>query len=291
MTNIRSMTAFAASETQTQGWTFSWELRSVNHRYLDIALKLPEALRFLEPDIRSRIAGSAKRGRIDVFLNLRKGEQQDAEIRLDQGLLTALLSAAKEIESASPLPLTGFSAIDIMRWPGVLQQTDTDREVLAEAALASLDQALTQLVKVRANEGNQLAALVESRCAQMKEIVAAVRTRMPEVLEAVRQRLLAKLAEISAKLDNDRLEQELVFVAQKLDVAEEMDRLETHIGEVLKTLRQTEPAGRRLDFLLQELNREANTLGSKSADAETTKASVEMKVLIEQMREQIQNIE
>jgi uncharacterized protein (TIGR00255 family) len=291
MTAIRSMTAFAASELQIQGWAFSWELRSVNHRYLDVSLKIPETLRFLEPDIRAHIAASAKRGRVDVFLNLRKAEAGASEVRLDGDLLAALLTAAGEVELASGRPLASFSALDVMRWPGVLQQTETDKEALAEAALQSLDEALAQLVKVRTNEGNQLAVLVETRCQQIKEIVASVRLRMPQVLDAVRQRLLARLAEITAKVDNDRLEQELVFVAQKLDVAEEMDRLETHIGEVLKTLRQNEPAGRRLDFLLQELNREANTLGSKSADAETTKASVDMKVLIEQIREQVQNIE
>lgn len=291
MTHIRSMTAFATSETEIQGWTFSWELRSVNHRYLDISLKLPESLRGLETDIRTRIGANTKRGRIDVFLNLRKGPSGDAEIRLDRQLLAGLLGTAREIEAASPQPLTGFSALDLMRWPGLLQQAEADRDALSAAALSSLDEALAQLVQVRTNEGAQLAVLVETRCEQMQQLVAAVRERMPQVMEAVRQRLLTRLAEINAKLDNDRLEQELVFLAQKLDVAEEMDRLETHIGEVLNTLRQTDPAGRRLDFLLQELNREANTLGSKSADAETTKASVEMKVLIEQMREQIQNIE
>jgi uncharacterized protein (TIGR00255 family) len=198
---------------------------------------------------------------------------------------------ARQIETLSEKPLAGFSAFDLIKWPGVLHEADADRERLAAGALGLLDEALTRLVAARAAEGGQLAELIETRCRYMREHVGRVRERLPELLTAIRQKTLARLAEVSTQPDMGRLEQEMVYLAQKLDVAEELDRLDSHLGEVLRNLKQDEPAGRRLDFLLQEMNREANTLGSKSADAETTRASVEMKVLIEQMREQIQNIE
>ncbi|NJD05231.1 MAG: YicC family protein [Methylococcaceae bacterium] len=285
------MTGFAGSDQQAGEWTFGWELRSVNHRYLDISLKLPDAVRFLEPEIRSRIGAHLKRGRIDVLLNLRRNSGGNGELSLDRDLLKSLFAAASEVKSLAGESLGTYSALDVLRWPGVMLQSEPDREVLAEGALASLETTLVQLVKVRETEGAQLASLIEGRCRQMQELAAGARKRMPQVLAALRQRLMARLAELTAKPDPDRLEQELVYLAQKLDVDEEIDRLETHLGEVLQALHKPDPVGRRLDFLLQELNREANTLGSKSADAETTKASVEMKVLIEQMREQIQNIE
>jgi uncharacterized protein (TIGR00255 family) len=291
MTYIRSMTGFAGADLQAGEWTFGWEIRSVNHRYLDIALKLPDAVRFLEPEIRSRIGAHLKRGRVDVLLNLRRSAGGTGDIGLDRDLLKALLAVAGEVEALAGGTLAAYSSLDLLRWPGVMLQSEPDREALAAGALESLETALARLVKVRETEGVQLAGMIESRCGQMLELAAGVRKRLPQVLQALRQKLLARLAELAAKPDADRFEQELVYLAQKLDVDEEIDRLETHLREVQQALRKPDPVGRRLDFLLQELNREANTLGSKSADAETTKASVEMKVLIEQMREQIQNIE
>jgi len=285
------MTAFSGAEREIEGWAFAWEVRSVNHRYLDIALRLPESFRFLEGEVRARIGQSVKRGRLDVALNQKKAQAQTAGLQFDAELVGKLLAATGEIETLSAKPLGSFTALDLLRWPGVLREADLDREQLAPRLLDLLGEAMDKVVAVRANEGAQLAELIEIRCLKMRKHLAEVRVRMPEVLAALRQKITTRIAEVSAQPDQNRLEQELVYLAQKLDVAEELDRLDAHIGETLKTLRQNEPSGRRLDFLLQEMNREANTLGSKSADAETTKASVELKVLIEQMREQIQNIE
>ena len=285
------MTAFAGAEREIENWAFSWEVRSVNHRYLDIALRLPDSFRFLEGEVRNRIGQSVKRGRLDVTLNQKKAKTTETGLQLDAELLHALLATTAEIEASAGRPLGNFTALELLRWPGVLRESDTDREQLAPILLELLGAAMDKIVEVRANEGAQLAELIETRCTKMREHIADVRKRMPEVLAALRQKTLAKLAEVTARPDSDRIEQELVYLAQKLDVAEELDRLDAHLAETLKTLRQKEPSGRRLDFLLQEMNREANTLGSKSADSETTRASVELKVLIEQMREQIQNIE
>ena len=288
---IRSMTAFAGADQETEGWLLAWEIRTVNHRFLDIALRLPDAFRFLESDIRARIGQDIKRGRVECILSWKKTEQGEAAIQVNPALVKQLLLAAREVELIHGSPMASVSAFDVLQWPGVLHQPEVDRDRLGREALGLLDQTLRRLLESRETEGRQLAALVEQRCFGIRELVVAARARLPSVQHALRGRLQAKLAEISVTPDHDRLEQELVYMAQKLDVAEELDRLDTHIGEALRILKQKEPVGRRLDFLLQELNREANTLGSKSADAETTRISVEMKVLIEQIREQIQNLE
>ncbi len=285
------MTAFAGAEREIGNWAFSWEVRSVNHRYLDIALRLPDPFRFLEGEVRNRISQGVKRGRLDITLTQKKAQATETGLELDTELLGKLLAATAEIEALGVRSLGNFNALELLRWPGVLRESDMDREQLAPILLELLGEAMDKIVTVRANEGAQLAELIETRCLKMRGHIADVRKRMPEVAVGLRQKILARLAEITARPDQDRLEQELVYLAQKIDVAEEMDRLEAHITETLKTLRQKEPSGRRLDFLQQEMNREANTLGSKSADAETTRTSVELKVLIEQMREQIQNIE
>jgi uncharacterized protein (TIGR00255 family) len=288
---IKSMTAFSGAEREIDGWAFSWEIRSVNHRYLDIALRLPESFRFLEGEVRARIGQSVKRGRLDISLTQKKPQSDAASLQLDADLLRKLLAATAEIEALGGRPLGNYSAIDLLRWPGVLREADTDRDSLAPQLLELLGEALDKIVAERSREGALLAEMIETRCQTMRGHIAVVQARMPQVHAALRQKITARINEVSAQPDQNRLEQELVYLAQKLDVAEELDRLDAHIGETLKTLRQPEPSGRRLDFLLQEMNREANTLGSKSADAETTKASVELKVLIEQIREQIQNIE
>jgi len=285
------MTAFASAEREIAGWTFVWEVRSVNHRYLDVALRLPEPFRTIEPEVRNRIGAFVKRGRLDVSLAVKKAGLDEASLQLNLELVQGLLNAARQIEGLGQNAFAGLSALELMKWPGVLHEADVDRERLAPAALDLLDEAMTKIVTARETEGRLLAELIETRCQLMRERVALVRQRMPEVLAAIREKILARLAEVSAKPDSDRLEQEMVYLAQKLDVDEELDRMASHLGEVTRALKQSEPAGRRLDFLLQEMNREANTLGSKSADTETTRASVEMKVLIEQMREQIQNVE
>lgn len=285
------MTAFSGAEREIEGWAFVWEIRSVNHRFLDIALRLPESFRFLEGEVRSRIGQSVKRGRLDVSLAQKKTQVADAGLQIDKELIAKLLAATTDIERLSEGPLARFTALELLRWPGVLREAETDRERLAPQLLDVLGEAMDKIVAERSREGALLAEMIETRCHAMRGHVANVQARLPEVHAALRQKITTRINEISVQPDQNRLEQELVYLAQKLDVAEELDRLEAHIGETLKTLHQKEPSGRRLDFLLQEMNREANTLGSKSADAETTKASVELKVLIEQMREQIQNIE
>ncbi|MBS1211710.1 MAG: hypothetical protein H6R26_326 [Proteobacteria bacterium] len=285
------MTAFASTERQAGDWLLSWEIRSVNHRYLDIALRLPELFRFLESEARGRISAFLKRGRLDVSLTVKRVGQQAYGIPVDLDLVHALLAAATRVESISERELAPFSALDVLRWPGVLNETELDRDSLGPGALSLLDETLTQVVEAREVEGRQLVGFIGTRCQQMREHVLNVRQRMPEVLAAMRQKILSRLAELAAKPDVERIEQEMVYLAQKWDVEEELDRLDSHLRELERALEQTEPAGRRLDFLLQEMNREANTLGSKSVDAETTRASVALKVLIEQIREQVQNVE
>jgi uncharacterized protein (TIGR00255 family) len=286
----RSMTGFALETAETAEFAFSWELRSVNHRYLDISLRLPESFRFLESELRQRISAAVRRGKLDCTLQCRRQAAGPGTLKINQDLARQLIQAAAGIETlmAGPAP---YSALDVLRWPGVLGEADNDPESLRQPIETLLDKALASLVTVREREGRQMAAQIQSRCAAMRQQADIARTRLPQVLQSLRERLLTRLAELSASLDSGRLEQELVFLTQKLDVAEELDRLAEHLDEVERVLAGKEPVGRRLDFLMQELNREANTLGSKSADVETTRASVEMKVLIEQMREQIQNLE
>ena len=288
---MRSMTAFAGSETEWEGWVIAAEIRAVNHRFLDLSLRLPETLRGLEAELRSLIGEYAKRGRIECTLTLKPTDQTTTTININPPLITALLEASKTIESIAGHSLDTFSALDILKWPGALYQPETDREGLQKAMLLMFREALQKLVEEREREGFQLAQLIKSRCEFIQQEASKARQRLPIVKEQLKEKLLSRLSDLALSPDTDRLEQELVYLAQKMDVAEELDRLELHLLEILKTLDQKEPAGRRLDFLIQELHREANTLGSKSADVETTRHSVEIKVLIEQMREQVQNIE
>jgi len=286
---IHSMTAFARRESQGGWGTFTLELRSVNHRYLELALRLPEEVRTLEPRIRDRLNQALGRGKVDCNLRYQAPIQSSA-LEFDHELVGKLAHISREIDGIvyNPAPINAF---DILRWPGVLQLPVAEPEQLHAAALALLDGALEELVENRRREGDKLKELIAQRCAAMTAIVAQVNSRRPEVLAKARERLLARLAEIKGELDQGRLEQEMVLLAQRLDVEEEMDRLSAHLDEVKRVLDQQEPVGRRLDFLMQELNREANTLSSKSQDAETTRLAVDLKVLIEQMREQVQNIE
>ena len=287
---IRSMTAFARAEAETELGALAWELRSVNHRYLEIAPRLPEELRGLEPRVRERIGQALGRGKVDATLRLRPATRDGATLDLDQEMVERVGRACANIASQlghiqPPNPL------ELLRWPGVLRETERDLAPLAEVAMTLLDQALAELTATREREGAQIHELLASRCAAMEQLVIAERGRLPQVRARLREKLTARLAELRAQVDQDRLEQELVFLAQKMDVDEELDRLEGHITEVRRVLERPEPVGRRLDFLMQEFNREANTLGSKSADPETTRTAVELKVLIEQMREQVQNVE
>ena len=290
VTMIRSMTSFARCEAQGEWGSLQLELRSVNHRYLELNLRLPEELRVLEPKIRERINKRLGRGKVDCNVRFQPPSSIAGELTVDEELVKKLAHASREIDALlyNPSPV---NSLEVMQWPGVLQAPGLDEGQLRSETLILLDCAIDEMEQDRGREGEKLKAIILKRCDAAEEVVKAVRTRLPEVLEGVRQRLRVRLDELKAELDEDRLEQELVITAQKLDVDEEMDRLETHILEVRSVLESNKPVGRRLDFLMQELNREANTLGSKSADTETTKASVELKVLIEQMREQVQNIE
>ncbi|WP_240342363.1 YicC/YloC family endoribonuclease [Methylococcus sp. EFPC2] len=285
------MTAFANTHRTVGPWDYAWEVRSVNHRYLDLGLRLPESLRYMEGEVRAMVSTRIKRGRVEISLALKSADSEANTLRFDPPRVRALLSSAEQIEALSAKALAPFSALDLLRWPGVLHEAEIDRERLQLDALSVLDETLGKLIDARENEGRQLVDIVRPRLAQIAEHILTVRGRLPDVLQAVRDKLLSRLAETSLKPDVDRLEQEMVYLAQKMDVAEELDRLGAHVEEMLRILNSDEPAGRRLDFLSQEMNREANTLGSKSADLGTTRAAVEIKVLIEQIREQIQNIE
>ena len=288
---IRSMTAFAGAERELPGRIISCEVRTVNHRFLDISLRMPDSLRFMEGEIRSRIGEFIKRGRVDCTLSLKNADMSQDAIRINVARVNYLISAVQEVETLSEFPLTSFSALDVLRWPGVLFEPEEDRQTLAEQVGGTLTDALQTVLSGREAEGRLLASLIESRCVGIRDQALKVKERYPFALQAMRDKVTTRLAEISAIPDQDRLEQEMVYLAQKLDIAEEIDRLEAHADELSRSLKQKEPVGRRLDFLLQELNREANTLGSKSIDVEITRASVEIKVLIEQIREQVQNIE
>jgi len=287
---IRSMTAFAGNETEIGDLTLSCELRTVNHRYCDISLRLPDRLRFVEADLRTAIAAKISRGKVECSLSYKKQAKNGSSFTLNTDAVTTLLAAASAIEEQMLAPLS-FSALDVLAFPGIQQEPDLDKEQLNSGIAALVDQTLAQLLEAREREGAQLKLLIEERCAKMLGFVVLAGKRMPEVLLLIRNKLKDRITELVAEPDFDRLEQELVLLAQKLDITEELDRLETHINEVLRVLKQKDPVGRRLDFLMQELNREANTLGSKSADKEMTQIAIELKVLIEQMREQIQNVE
>ncbi len=287
---IRSMTAFARMESRDALGELVWELRSVNHRYLEVSVRLPEELRVLEPVVRERAARRLSRGKVDCTLRFRPNTGTSGDLVVNARMAAQLLNAVSEMRERlpeSPDP----SIMDLLRWPGVLEMGEQDLSPVQAAASGLLDQALGELVEAREREGERLAALIRERCEKLRVQVERAKERMPVVIGALKERLTARLLEVSAELDPQRIEQEMAMFAQKMDVDEEMDRLRTHVDEVVRVLGQREPIGRRMDFLMQELNREANTLGSKSADSETTAVSVEMKVLIEQMREQIQNVE
>jgi uncharacterized protein (TIGR00255 family) len=287
---IRSMTAFARQEREDDWGSLTWELRSVNHRYLEVSLRLPDELRGLESAIRERASRRLGRGKLDCNLRY-KPVQRRAALVLDADALAQTLTACEQIRDHLTGGAATISPLDLLRWPGVIQEETTDLAPLAEATLALFDQALNELVETREREGAQIHEILSSRLDAMEPLVASARARLPEILARIRDKLRTRVAELTSSPDPDRLEQELAFLAQKMDVDEELDRLTGHISETRRVLELTEPVGRRLDFLMQEFNREANTLGSKSADSETTRISVELKVLIEQMREQVQNAE
>jgi uncharacterized protein (TIGR00255 family) len=292
---IRSMTGFARREHAGPFGTLAWEVRTVNHRYLEIGLRLPEDFRSLENDFRAAIGAQVRRGKLDASLYFRPLAQGPATLEVNAPLLDQLVASASAVATHVAPKLGAMapvSAIDLLRWPGVLKEPDRDVTPLHAAAHATLKDALNALTASRESEGERIGAMLESRCRQIEEQVALVATRLPEVQARIRAKLEERMSQFAAvETNRDRLEQELALALTRMDVDEELDRLTSHVAEARKALVSGEPAGRRLDFLMQEFNREANTLSSKSQDADTTRAAVDMKVLIEQMREQVQNVE
>jgi uncharacterized protein (TIGR00255 family) len=283
------MTGFARRERQFPWGLLAWELRTVNHRFLEIGCRLPEEFRIAETDFRQSIAGAVRRGKVDCSLHFRPAIATNS-LEVDVDLLGRLTQRAQQVASQSGAAAR-IDVMDMLRWPGVVRDHTRDTAPLIAAAHALLGDALAELTRFRDSEGGRLHDALEQRCAGLEDFAAKVAARLPEVRARMRAKLLERIAQLVSEIDHDRLEQELAILAQRQDVDEEIDRLHGHVTEVRKTFGIAEPAGRRLDFLMQELNREANTLSSKSQDIETTRAAVDMKVLIEQMREQVQNIE
>jgi uncharacterized protein (TIGR00255 family) len=287
---IYSMTAFArATEESTQG-SVTCEIRSVNSRYLEPHFKLPEILRAIEAPLREKLRQELGRGKVEIALRYQANQQQVEGISINQTLAQQVIDRASQLSQDNAW-LDKFSPLDVLRWPGVMQEASTDEEALQNTALAAADAAIADLKVARAREGEVLAGFIAQRLNAIAEICDDVEKILPDILAHQRHRLTSRLAELREQLDNERVEQEMVLLLQRADVDEELDRLRTHVAEVRRVLKKGGHCGRRLDFLMQELNREANTLSSKSQAANTTSNAVELKVLIEQMREQIQNIE
>lgn len=288
---IRSMTGFARAETGTPTGRFLWEIRTVNHRYLEIQVKLPEGFRSIEPDVRQRIGQDIRRGKVEAALGFRPTDTGRANATLNGARAAQVVAFATQVAGmiAGPAPI---NPTDVLRWPGVLEESEQAVEMQFPAALDALEEAIKALTAARSREGSRIHDMLAGRCLDIVQRVDRLRGRLPQVLADINTRLTERMkAVVVAGADPGRLEQELALIAQKLDVSEELDRLQAHCAEFRDTLSAPEPAGRRLDFLLQEFNREANTLASKSADAQTSRESVDLKVLIEQMREQVQNVE
>ncbi|MDA3933453.1 MAG: YicC family protein [Gammaproteobacteria bacterium] len=289
MTN--SMTAYASASLDDELGQLSWEIRAVNHRFLDISMRLPDDFRALENSFREILAQHIRRGRLEAVLRFQPADDAlAANLNVNETLAQSLLAAHAQLcdllqVEAAPEPLTW------LHWPGMIEHTTPDLQPLQEQAGTLLETALQQLSAQRQREGQHLAELLEQRLQAITELVLQVRAWLPEIRQQLQQRLLDRLAQLQLDTEPGRLEQELAMQAQKMDVDEELDRLDGHVKEARVTLQSSEPVGRRLDFLMQEFNREANTLGSKSIDPRTSQTAIDLKVLIEQLREQVQNIE
>jgi uncharacterized protein (TIGR00255 family) len=286
---IASMTGFARREISGSWGTLVCELRSVNHRFLEAGFRLPEELRSAEGELRQHLSREVRRGKVDCAIIYRRAQASETGLEVDAQALDRLLVRLKDIGRS--FPTHTVNVVDVLRWPGVLKEDTSAGEELMVATKALFGSTLEDLVAARAREGQRLKEILELRCTSLEDLVRQVRERLPEVQTRMRARLDDRLKELTASVDQDRLEQELALLLQRLDVDEELERLTGHIQEIRRVLAANEPAGRRLDFLMQELNREANTLSSKSQDLETTRSAVDMKVIIEQMREQVQNAE
>jgi uncharacterized protein (TIGR00255 family) len=288
---IRSMTGFASTERQHSFGRLTWELRSVNHRYLDIGFRVPEEFRILEPEIRRILGEFVSRGKVDAALRFTPAAAvASSNLELNRELAMRLLSLHENMQDMAGLKQDP-DLRSLMRWPGIVEERAPDPQPLHKAALELLAEAATGLQAARGREGEQLDAAIRERLQSIEVRVAQIRGWLPEIRDALRQKLLTRVADLQQPLDPGRLEQEIAFLSQKIDVDEELDRLDAHVKEALLALDRNDPVGRRLDFLMQEFNRESNTLSSKSVDNRTTQSAVELKVAIEQMREQVQNIE
>lgn len=287
---ILSMTGFASTTREFPGGLLSIELRAVNHRYLDVQMRLPEELRIIEPQLRELIGGRVTRGKVECRIGLNQTDNDTPQLELNRDTVQRLLAISAEVRELAP-QVRDLGMGELLRWPGVLKSNSLAPEVLHQLCLEGLNAVLGDFRDTRGREGSKLAQVLQDRISGMDRIIADVKPRLPVILEAYRTRLAARLQEALGNVDDDRIKQEFALFAQKIDVDEELERLTTHLAEVRRILKTGGQVGKRLDFLMQELNREANTLGSKSVSTETTQASVELKVLIEQMREQIQNVE
>lgn len=286
---IRSMTAYARHELQGSWGSASWELRSVNQRYLETYLRLPEQFRSLEPVIRERIRARLTRGKVECNLRFELDPSAPTGLILNENLALQLIQAANWVKEQSKEG--AINPLDLLRWPGVMSAKEQNLDAISATLMAALETTLDDFISAREREGASLKILIEQRLEGVSAQIVKVRAQMPEILQWQRERLLIKLEETQIQLENNRLEQELVLLAQRIDVAEELDRLEAHVKEIYSIMKNPAAVGRRLDFMMQELNRESNTLGAKSINAAVTNSAIELKVLIEQMREQIQNIE
>jgi uncharacterized protein (TIGR00255 family) len=287
---ILSMTGFAAVAAELPGVSIAVELRSVNHRYLDLSVRVPDELRAAETTLRETLSAAVKRGKVECRISLNRTAQGTAALAIDTDRVGQLAAAASEVTRAVP-DAAPLSVHEILRWPGVLAEPTVPPAALLQHALQLVEQALAELAAARAREGAKIAAMLETACTEIEKQVARVAPRIPAIHAAFNERLATRLRDAALDPNEDRLKQELALFATKIDVAEELARLTTHVAEIRRVLRQGGSAGKRLDFLAQELHREANTLGSKSVDAEVSQAALELKVLIEQMREQVQNVE
>lgn len=287
---IKSMTAFARRDTQATWGALSCEIRSVNHRYLEAQFRLPEALRELEGEFRERLRGALGRGKVDIGMRLQLAEAGDGRFSVNMEMAQALNESINQINRMLDNP-AHINALEILRWPGVMAAEEPAMEPIKAEAVALFEQALAGLIEAREGEGRRIEPMLTDRLDTIDRLAGELRTRLPEILQKQQDQLRQRLEQAAVEVDEDRLAQEMVLLAQKSDVAEELDRLQAHVAEVRDTLARDEAIGRRLDFLMQELNREANTLSSKSIDTGVTQAAVDLKVLIEQMREQVQNLE
>ena len=285
-----SMTAYGRTDETNETGHITWEIRSVNHRYLEVNIRLPEELRMLEAKIREHISRKLKRGKVDCSLRFEANEISRDGLSVNSELTSSLVKSAESIQSSMTNP-AALNAMDVLRWPGVINRDMIDVESISAPLLNQLDITLESVIEMRLGEGEKLKAMILERCDNITALLKAFKEKLPEIQQILRDKLTQKSQELDIELDKDRLEQEVLLLVQKSDVAEELDRLDAHLGEVRQVLQKNEPVGRRLDFLMQELNREANTLGSKAANLDYTNTSVDLKVFIEQMREQIQNIE